>query len=258
MTEQDAETSSGQSTADSQDDETGEAVADEPLSDIADQPDGDVDSALDEIVSGDGDEPAGEDEKQDSTGTDDDLVTKIEQSDAETVAEAIHLLRDEVVQLEDELEAVRERADDLESRLKRKQADFQNYKKRQQEQKEKEIQRATESLVERLIDVRDNLKRALDQDEDTDIRGGVETTLEQFDQELERENVSPIEPDVGGEVDPRNHEVLATITGETPEGTIAEVHRPGYEMAGKVLRPAQVAVSDGTNYEEETADDAEE
>jgi len=148
--------------------------------------------------------------------------------------------------LENELRETREHADELESRLARKQAEFQNYKRRQQSRLDEEKQRATEALVERLLDVRDNLDRALEQDDDADIRGGVESTLEQFDHQLERESVTPIEPDEGDETDPRRHEVLVTIASAEPEGTVAQIHRPGYEMAGKVLRPAQVAVSDGS------------
>ncbi|WP_417448621.1 nucleotide exchange factor GrpE [Halovenus salina] len=112
-------------------------------------------------------------------------------------------------------------------------------------------QRATEDFVTRLLDVRDNLERALEQDEDTDIRGGVESTLDQFDQQLDRENVEPIEPEVGQETDPRRHEVLATIASDQPEDTVAQIHRSGYVMGEKVLRPAQVAVSDGSLSDQE-------
>jgi molecular chaperone GrpE len=178
------------------------------------------------------------------------LVAEIESTDSETVARAVELLRTELERAEDALAEEHERAEDLESRLKRKQADFQNYKKRQEERMEEEIERATEDLVTRLLDVRDNLDRALQQDEDADIRGGVESTLEQFDRELGRENVEPIEPEPGDDIDPVRHEVLVTIASDQPEDSIAEVHRPGYEMSGKVLRPAQVAVSDGPADEE--------
>jgi len=122
---------------------------------------------------------------------------------------------------------------------------------------EEERQRATEDLVGRLLDVRDNLARALEQDEDADIRGGIESTLVQFDEELDRENVEVIEPDLGAEVEPQRHEVLITVESDQPEDTVAQLHRPGYEMAGKVLRPAQVAVSDGSLADDD-GDDSDE
>jgi molecular chaperone GrpE len=159
------------------------------------------------------------------------------------------LLRQRIADLEERLRARDDEVTDLETRLRRKQADFQNYKKRQKERLEDEKRRATEDLVERLLDVRDSLARALDQGEDAEIRSGVETTLTQFDEQLKRENVDRIEPDPGDEVDPERHEALATIVSDQPEDTVAEVHRPGYEMAGKIIRPAQVAVSDGSDGE---------
>lgn len=149
-------------------------------------------------------------------------------------------------ELTETLDGARERADDLESRLARKQAEFQNYKKRQERELEREKARATEALVERIVDVRDDLARALDQDADVDIRDGVATTLEKFDRELERENVEQISPETGESTDPTRHEVLASVAADLPEGRIANVHRPGYEMAGKVIQPAQVTVSDGS------------
>ncbi len=176
---------------------------------------------------------------------DEDLVEGVEERDPEDVAAEIAGLRDTVSNLEAELEEREAEVEDLESRLARKQADFQNYKKRQEQKMEDVRERATEDLVTRLLDVRDNLARALEQDEDADIRGGVESTLQQFDEELDRENVAVIEPEPGEETDPTRHEVLMRVDSDRPEGTVDDVHRPGYEMGGKVLRPAQVTVSDG-------------
>jgi molecular chaperone GrpE len=173
-----------------------------------------------------------------------DLLERVEESDAEDLANEISSLRLRVENLEADLDAREEQIDDLESKLRRKQADFQNYKKRMEQRREEEKQRATEDLVERLLDVRDNLVRALDQDEETDIRDGVEKTRETFDRVLGEENVTPIEPDPGTEVDPKRHEVLQKVPSDRPAGTIEDVYRPGYEMADKVLRAAQVTVSD--------------
>jgi len=187
--------------------------------------------------------------EQDPSGDDDldvakELLEHVESSDPAEIADEIASLRFEVEALEAERDDYEEEVESLQSRLKRKQADFENYKKRMQKRREQEKARATEDLVTRLLDVRDNLQRALEQDEDTDIRDGIETTLNQFDRVLEDENVEPIEPEPGDEVDPERHEVLVRMDSDQPEGTIAEVHRPGYEMAEKVIRTAQVAVSD--------------
>jgi molecular chaperone GrpE len=179
------------------------------------------------------------------------IAARVEDEPPETVAE-------EIVTLREELAALKTDRDDLEERLKRKQAEFQNYKKRQEKKREKERARATEDLVGELLEVRDNLKRALEQDESADIREGVEATFRQLDGILDGEGVEAIEPAPGTPTDPRRHEVLLRVGSDQPEGTVAEVHRPGYEMAGKVLRPAQVTVSEGSNDEsaEEAAGDA--
>jgi molecular chaperone GrpE len=143
-----------------------------------------------------------------------------------------------------EIEERTEEIDDLESKLTRKQADFQNYKQRTQRQQEDLQERATEDLVERLLDVRDNLSRALSQDDDADIRPGVESTLAELDRVLGEENLATIEPEPRSEVDPQRHEVMMSVESDEPEDTVVEVFRPGYEMGEKVLRPAQITVSE--------------
>jgi molecular chaperone GrpE len=180
---------------------------------------------------------------------DESLVERVRESDPRDVAHELASLRTRIDGLEGELDAKESENEDLAEKLKRKQADFQNFKKRMEKRREDEQQRATADLVTRLLDVRDNLKRALDQDEGTDIRGGVESTLRQFDDELAQENVDVVEPEPGEDVDPHLHEVLVRVDADQPEGTIAEVHRPGYVMADSVLREAQVTVSDGNGEE---------
>ncbi|MFC6724855.1 nucleotide exchange factor GrpE, partial [Halobium palmae] len=165
-------------------------------------------------------------------------------------------LGDRVAELESELAAVDarlqqrdERVDELETNLKRKQADFQNYKKRSKRKQDQIRERATEEFVSQVVTVRDNLVRALDQDEDADIRSGLESTLKEFDRLLEDENVEVIEPEPGAETDPQRHEVMMRVDSDQPAGTVDEVYQPGYEMADKVIRAAQVTVSEDDGEE---------
>ena len=159
----------------------------------------------------------------------------------------IERVADHDEELAAEIEAERadyeERIDELESKLTRKQADFQNFKKRQQKKLEQQQARATESLVEELLPVRDNLARALEQDGDADIRDGVEGTLRELDRVLADEGVERIEPEPGEEPDPQRHEVMMRVESDRPAGTVDELYRPGYEMGEKVIRTAQVTVS---------------
>ncbi|GGN85887.1 nucleotide exchange factor GrpE [Haloarcula pellucida] len=184
----------------------------------------------------------------DVTGADEpaveELVDRVAESDPEDVAQELAALRTRADSLESQVEALESETEELEDKLKRKQAEFQNYKKRMDKRREEEKQRATEDLVTRILDVRDNLERALQQDEDTDIRSGVESTLRQLDDVLAAENVEVIDPEPGEDVDPTQHQVLARVESDEAAGSIADVHRPGYEMAEKVLREAQVTVSE--------------
>jgi len=176
------------------------------------------------------------------------LVAEVAQYDEELAAEVgaleqdVETLREEVAEKDDEI-------DELTDRVKRVQADFKNYKERSKRRLEDEKERATEDLVTRLLDVRDNLDRALEgETEDVDaLMEGVELTRNEFDRVLDQEGVEEIRPDPGTDTDAQRHEVMMRVPSDEPEGTVAEVYRPGYEMGGKVLRAAQVTVSDGSS-----------
>ncbi|PSQ08110.1 nucleotide exchange factor GrpE [Halobacteriales archaeon QS_6_71_20] len=164
---------------------------------------------------------------------------------AADVARHDEALAREVAALEREAAEAAERVEELEDSLRRTKADFRNYKKRAKKRQEQEKARATERLVGRLTEVRDNLVRALDQEADADIRPGVESTLETFDRVLGEEDVEVIDPEPGEAVDPERHEVMMRVDSDRPEGTVADVFKQGYEAADRVIEPAQVTVSEG-------------
>ncbi|RJX45177.1 nucleotide exchange factor GrpE [Halonotius aquaticus] len=188
------------------------------------------------------DEPTDDDSEAIEALPADELVDRIIDSD-ETLTEPATELRSRIEALENEVAEKNNEIDELTEKLSRARADFKNYKKRTKQQQEEMKARATEELVERLTDVRDNLVRALDQDDDADIRPGVESTLESFDRALEDENVAFISPAAGDEVDPERHEVMQRVDSDQPAGTIVDIYQEGYEMADKVLQPARVTVS---------------
>jgi molecular chaperone GrpE len=257
-------------------DESNAAAEEESAAQVAD--DGFVTAdpeSVDADDADDADEAAGEDGGGGGTPVSEDIVDRVAEYDDEAAAEVRALverafelkteaqrvpeLEARVDELEDDVEDLREEREDLTSKLRRKQADFKNYKERQKRKQEQMKERATEDLVERLVGVRDNLKRALDQDVDDDesIRGGVEMTLKEFDRVLDEENVEEIAPETGDDVDPQRHEVMVRVDSDLPEGTIAELFNPGYEMAGRVIQAAQVTVSNGAEHDPEDGDDAE-
>ena len=218
----------------------------------------------DETADRDADERAGTDDQTDaagSTGEDanaessdaatpdetagDDDSDDTEQTLADRVADHDDELAEEVAALESELEERREEVDELTSKLARVRADFSNYKQRAKRKREEIRERASESLVERIAPVRNDLLRALDQADGSDIRPGVESTLEKFDEVLAEEGVEPIDPDPGEAVDPARHQVMLRVDSDQPDGTVHEVYEPGYEMGDRVIAEAQVTVSDG-------------
>lgn len=209
-----------------------------------------------------------ESEAESGTGEDDgsemDLVAEVATYD-EALAGDVGALEQRVEELESALEETEAELRDTEARLEETterlehtRADFQNYKKRAKRQQAELKERATEDLVERLLEVRDNLSRALEEESgDADsLREGVELTRKQFDRVLDAENVEPIEPEPGADVDATRHEVMMRVESDQPADTIASVYRPGYEMAGSVLRPAQVTVAEAAEDEGAETDDA--
>ena len=175
-----------------------------------------------------------------------------EEALAAAVAEHDAALAREVAAMEADLAearaALRERdeeAEELKSKLARVKADFSNYKERAKRKQDEIRERASEALVERLAPVRNDLLRALDQEEGSDLRPGVESTLEKFDEVLAEEGVESIAPEPGEEVDPARHQVMLRVDSDRPEGTIHEVYEPGYEMGDRVLSEAKVTVSTG-------------
>lgn len=185
---------------------------------------------------------------------DPELLEEVREMDAEALTREIKSLRERAESAEADRESLESEVSELEDRIKRVQADFQNYKRRTEDRAERAADRAKRDLVGQLLPVRDNLARALDQDEDTDIRDGVQATLREFDEVLEDAGVEAIEPSVGEAVDPDRHEV---VHREDDDGdAIASVYRTGYELEDTVIRPAQVTVGSVSADADTEAEDA--
>jgi molecular chaperone GrpE len=161
----------------------------------------------------------------------------------EALAREVAALEAELAETREELLEAEEEVEELTSKLARVKADFSNYKQRAKRKQDEIRERASEALVERITPVRNDLLRALDQEEGSDLRPGVESTLEKFDEVLAEEGVEPIAPEPGDEVDPSRHQVMLRVESDQPEGTVHEVYEPGYEMGDRVVSEAKVTVS---------------
>lgn len=132
-------------------------------------------------------------------------------------------------------------------RLERLQADFENYKKRQEKKQKEFIEFANEGLINNLLSVIDNLERALDSTKNEKdikaIKEGINNTLKGFTNILKKEGVTPMKS-VGHRFDPYRHEaVMKTETDKHSEDIVTEEFQKGYYIKSKVLRPAMVKVA---------------
>ncbi len=132
-------------------------------------------------------------------------------------------------------------------RLERLQADFENYKKRQEKKKKEFIEFANEELLNDLLSVVDNLERALDSTKNEKnakaIKEGIKNTLKGFYNILKKEGVMPMKS-VGHRFNPYRHEAVMKIeTDKHSEDIVTEEFQKGYYIKSKVLRPAMVKVA---------------
>jgi molecular chaperone GrpE len=131
--------------------------------------------------------------------------------------------------------------------LRRLQADFDNYRKRTLREQTARTASASQALVARLLPVLDNFELAVsaaEQSRDFDrMLKGVEMVFGELREVLEGEGLVRIEAE-GKPFDPERHEAVIAVEEEgTEPGTVVDIVRTGYELRGKVLRPAMVKVA---------------
>ena len=148
---------------------------------------------------------------------------------------------------------------ELEDRLLRSAAEFDNFKKRTVRRFEEIVRSANDGILLQLLDVVDNFERALDHgNEQADLEGyceGMKLIYEQLTTLLDKHEVSPIDA-VGRPFDPNLHEaVMQTESDEYPEGTVAIEMSKGYRQGGRILRHSKVGVSAGAGEPDDSGGD---
>lgn len=140
-----------------------------------------------------------------------------------------------------ELEAERKRNEELVSRLKYLQADFENYQKRVSRETETIVRFANEALLARLLPVLDDFDAALTH-LDGEASKGVGMVRENLWRALHSAGLEEI-PAQGQMFDPYVHDCLQQVPDpELEDDVVKEVVRKGYRLPERVLRPAQVIV----------------
>ena len=123
-------------------------------------------------------------------------------------------------------------------------ADFDNFRKRAEREREERARYALAEPLRDLMPVIDNLDRALAAKGSLeDLRRGVEMTARQFEETLRRFGVTVV-PAVGERFDPRLHEAVSRLESDAVEApTVVEEMQRGYKLHDRLLRPAMVRVA---------------
>jgi molecular chaperone GrpE len=222
------------------DDEAPEAVAEEageqPVEEQPAEP-----AEQDEAVPERDDEAA--DEEGDADVPDDGEVLEGIEADG-VEADGVEAEEDAIAA---DLDKARAEAESYLDDLRRLQADFDNYRKRTLREQTARAASASQALVARLLPVLDNFELAvssaeLSRDFDRMLKG-VEMVFGELREVLEAEGLVRIEAE-GKPFDPERHEaVIAVDEEDTEPGMVVDIVRAGYELRGKVLRPAMVKVA---------------
>jgi len=145
--------------------------------------------------------------------------------------------------LQAELQSVKKEHVD---RIKRIQADFENYKKRVQKEREELLRLLEDQVLLELIPLYDNFERAFrhftkNNDKDAFIEG-IEKIFAQFHEFLNRKRIEPIKA-LGEPFDPAKHEALITVESDGAPNMVLEEFERGYLRNGRVIKPSRVKVS---------------
>ncbi|MDO8429622.1 MAG: nucleotide exchange factor GrpE [Candidatus Daviesbacteria bacterium] len=155
-----------------------------------------------------------------------------------------------------EIDKLAERVKGLEDQLKRAVADYQNLEKRVAEGRSELSSWATGELLKKMLPILDHLEKAVagmsQEDRKSGWAKGVEMAVKNFKETLKSEGLEEIK--VEGKFNPSLHEAVDMKDGE--DGEVLEVAETGYNLNGKILRPAKVIVGrESSNHPEERNSD---
>ncbi len=167
----------------------------------------------------------------------------VDSSDVEQTAESVAA---DTAKANAELAKLAADLDELRQTLLRRQADFDNYRKRVEKERFEDSKRATARVVEGLIPVIDGFEHALAAHREAEYesyRKGFELIYKQLLDHLAKLGVERLDP-FGKPFDPHLHQAVDRAeTKDHEDGTILQVFQPGYVFHGRVLRPAMVRVA---------------
>lgn len=169
--------------------------------------------------------------------------------DREGAGDSVNGTEAYIVALQADLDDARRQIEDLKKQVLYAQAEFQNFRRRKEDEQKDLAKFSNSELIKSLLPVLDNFDRALqaaEQSRNFDaLIAGVSGTSKQLQSILQKAGVTPIET-LGKDFDPHFHEAIghAEGSGYAPN-TVAEEVQRGYTMHDRVLRPALVRVAQG-------------
>jgi molecular chaperone GrpE len=147
----------------------------------------------------------------------------------------------EAQQLDDELSALERELNERTSDVQRVHAEYANYRKRVERDREAVREQATSSVLSELLTVLDDIDRAKEHGE---VVGGFKAVADSLDAAVGKLGLERF-GEAGDEFDPTIHEALThTESNEVTTTTCVQVFQPGYRYGNKLIRPARVAVAD--------------
>jgi len=149
-----------------------------------------------------------------------------------------------IAELEAEVASFGEKVAELNDRLLRTAAEFDNYRRRTENEKRAANGNGVASAVERILPALDTLEiAAAAESTDENYKKGVLMTLGIFRSNLESMGVKEIEAE-GRSFDPNFHSAVAQEASELESGTITKVMQKGYMLGDRVIRPSMVVVAE--------------
>ena len=170
------------------------------------------------------------------------------QDEQTTMGEGMSAEAQRIAELEAQLAQARQEAAENWNKYLRERAEMENFRKRQERLALDRIGREKKTLIHKILEVMDNVERALVYQETMDkqaLQHTLRMLLWQLNEVLRGEGLTPV-PSLGEAFNPYVHEAIEAVDdSDQPEGTIVEEVLKGYKIGDETLRPARVKVSSG-------------
>ena len=150
----------------------------------------------------------------------------------------------ELDQIRIERDGLRVERDELRDTLLRRQAEFENFRKRTERERMEQSQYASMEVVGDVLPILDDFERALAADSNSpEYAKGIQMIYQRMAESLKKTGLEPIDS-VGKEFDPHLHQAIERVeTNDSPENTVLGEFQRGYQFKGKLLRPSMVRVA---------------